>query len=319
MRSVSSLWRTRITDLLGIDYPIIQGALARVGTADLAVAVSEAGGLGTITANALRTPERLQREICRVKAMTRKPFAVNLSPPLQEWRDVAIEEKVPIIETAGLPSGEHGKHIKNAGLIWIHKATTVKHAVAAARDGADAVCIVGLEGAGFKNPATLTTLVAVPMVARQVKVPVIAAGGIGDARGFLAALALGAEGLQMGTAFCAVEECPFSLRRKQSLIEADPSDLQWRDPILNVPREEEIQAVIEKLAENADISEVFREARTAENLQKDESGTMIYPASSAVGFIDRIMTTKELIDNIIAEAEAILQSGLFQIEKTECS
>jgi len=172
-------WKTRVTELLGIKYPIIQGAMALFGNADLAVAVSEAGGLGMITANALRTPDRLRKEIRRAKSMTDKPFAVNLSPAMDPgliaMREVAIEEKVRAIETAGYRSIEHGKRVKEAGLVWVHKVTTLRHAIAAERDGADAVCIVGLEGAGFKNPTTLTTFVSIPMAVRHVKIPVIAA------------------------------------------------------------------------------------------------------------------------------------------------
>jgi NAD(P)H-dependent flavin oxidoreductase YrpB (nitropropane dioxygenase family) len=307
-------WQTRVTKLLGIRYPIIQGAFGLIGNANLAVAVSEAGGLGMITATALRTPERLRKEIRRARSMTDKPFAVNISPTVDPglgvMREVAIEEKVPVIETAGYRSADHGKRVKEAGLIWIHKVTTVKHAIAAERDGADAVCIVGLEGAAFKNPTTLTTLVSIPLAVRQVKIPVIAAGGIGDARGFLAALALGAEAVLLGTLFLAAKECPLSERRKQALVKADPYDPQWRDLVLTTPKPGDMEKVIEHVKEVGGSEAILRAVAEVEMFgMRDPSLGFPYPASSAVGFIDRIVTARELIDGIIKGAEEILTSG----------
>jgi nitronate monooxygenase len=307
-------WRTRITELLGIKYPIIEGAFGSFGKADLAAAVSEAGGLGMITANALRTPEKLRREIRRARTMTDKPFAVNLSPlmhpGLAAMREVAIEERVPVIETAGFRSVEYGRRIKEAGLIWLHKVTTVRHAITAEQDGADAVCIVGLEGVGFKNPATLPTLINIPMAVKQIKIPVIAAGGIGDARGFLAALAMGAEAVLLGTVFMAVKECPISERRKQALVKADPYDPKWRDVIIHTPTLKEIEKLIEVAKETTDYQAILRAVGRIEGVEAPDSGRDFpYPASLAVGFIDGVVTAKELINNIIKEAEEILTSG----------
>ncbi len=301
-------WKTGITELLGIRYPIIEGALAIIGTADLAVPVSEAGGLGTITAWTLRTPEKLREEIHKARSMTDKPFAVNLSPAmdpgLDAMREAAIEERVPVIETAGSRAAHHGLRVKEAGLIWIHKVQTVQHALAAERDGADAVCIMGIEGAGLKSPQILTTLVSVPLAVRQLKVPVIAAGGIGDARGFLAALAMGAEAVQLGTLFCAVKECPLAERYKQALIEANPFDPKWRDPILATPKAGEIR----NLKHAAETKEVIKAAAKAESTGiPKEAGTGAL--SLAIGFIDEMITVRELIDGIIGEAEDILTSG----------
>jgi len=307
-------WRTRITEMLGIKYPIIEGAFGSFGTAELAAAVSEAGGLGMITANALHTPEKLRMEIRRARTMTDKPFAVNLSPVihpgLTPMREVAIEEKVPVIETAGFRSVEYGRRIKEAGLIWIHKVTTVKHAITAEQDGADAVCIVGLEGAGFKNPATLPTLINIPMAVKRVKIPVIAAGGIGDARGFLAALAMGAEAVLLGTVFMAVKESPISERRKQALVEADPYDPKWRDVVIHTPTLKEINKLIESAKEITDDQAVLRAVGRIEGMGALDSGRDFpYPASLAIGFIDKVVSAKELIDSIIKEAEEILTSG----------
>ena len=301
-------WKTRITELLGIRYPIMEGALAIIGTADLAVPVSEAGGLGTITAWTLRTPEKLREEIRKARSMTDKPFAVNLSPAidpgLDAMREVAIEERVPVIETAGSRASHHGVRVKEAGLIWIHKVQTVQHALAAERDGADAVCIMGIEGAGLKSPQILTTLVSVPMAVQQLKVPVIAAGGIGNARGFLAALAMGAEAVQLGTLFCTVKECPLAEHHKQVLVEANPFDPKWRDPILATPKAEDIR----NLKDAGDTKQVMQAAAKAESTGiPKEAGTGAL--SLAIGFIDKVITVKELIDGIIGEAEDILTSG----------
>jgi len=301
-------WQTRVTELLGVRYPIMQGALAGIGTAPLAAAVSEAGGLGMITAWTLRTPERLRKEILKARAMTAKPFAVNLSPAmdpaLAALREVAIEERVPIIETAGSRAVEHGMRIKEAGLIWIHKVQTVKHALAAERDGADAVCIMGLEGAGLKSPLILTTLVSVAMVVKQVKIPVIAAGGIGDSRTFMGALALGAEGVQLGTAFCTVKECPLADHYKQALVRADPYDPKWRDAILATAKAEDIQNFKDAVESKA----VIQAAAKAEGTGiPKEAGTGAI--SLAIGLIDKIVTVKELIDKIIGEAEEILTTS----------
>lgn len=298
-------WKTRITEKFGIKYPIIQGALAMIGRAELAAAVSEAGGLGMITAWTLRTPERLREEIRKCRSMTDKPFAVNLSPAMDPvlipMREMAIEERVPVIETAGYQAKEHGKRIKEAGLLWVHKVQTVKHALSAERDGADAVCIMGLEGAGLKSPVMLTTFVSVALAARSVKVPVIAAGGIGDARTFLGALALGAEAVTLGTVFCAVKECPLTERHKQALVEADPYDPKWRNPILHTPTPEDLQ----NLMAAQGTKEIMMAAAKAERAGIPK-GAGLDTVSLSIGFIDRVVTAKELIDGIIGGAEEIL-------------
>jgi len=302
-------WKTRITELFGIEYPIIEGALAIIGNASLATPVSQAGGLGMITAWTLRTPENLRKEIHKLRSITDKPFAVNLSPSmhpaLPAMLDVAIEERVPIIETAASRATDLGKRVKDAGLIWIHKVDTVKHALAAERDGADAVCIMGVEGAGFKNPTTLTTFVSIPLVVKSVKIPVIAAGGIADGRTFLGALALGAEAVLLGTAFCAVKECPLSERRKRVLVKADPYDPKWRDPILATPTLESIQRVKDAKGDEAIAKAVGQAERSGSEIPE---GAGIRTASLAIGFINDIITVKQLIDGIISEAEEILTS-----------
>jgi len=194
--------------------------------------------------------------------------------------------------------------VKESGLIWIHKCVTVRHALVAEQDGADAVCIMGLEGAGLKNPATLTTLVSIAMAVRRVEIPLIAAGGIGNARTFLAALALGAEAVLLRTVFCAVRESPLSEHHKQALVEVDPYDPKWRKPILATPKPE----AMERLKQAKDSKAVHKAARQAERFRLSRLAG-IDTASLAIGFIDKVVAAKELIDGIIGKTEEILTSS----------
>jgi len=317
-------WKTRVTEILGSKYPIIQGAFGGFGTSAIAAPVSEAGGFGIITASALGTPEKLREDIRRARSMTDKPFGVNLSiglcPQIDEMREVAIEERIPVIFTAAYRADDHGKRIQEAGLKWIHKVATIKHALAAERQGADAVVIVGLEGTGFKNINQLPTLITITTAVRLLKIPVIAAGGIGDARGFLGALAMGAEGIYMGTAFMATKECPISERYKQALVEAEPWDPKYRDRALAPPKMEEYQKVMKEkgsmptgqwlqrlelvlLKESPDIDIDWQ---TAFQEWDPEVALRITGGSLAVGVIDRVKSVRELIEDIIQGAERIL-------------
>ena len=301
-------WKTRITEMLGIQYPIIEGAMVGLGTVDLAAAISEAGGLGMVNAWMLRAPEKLRKAIHKARSLTNKPFAVNFSPTMDKtlltMLDVAIEEEVPIIETSGSRAIDFGEKIKDAGLIWIHKAYTVKHAIRSEQDGADAVVMMGIEGAGLKTPTMLTTFVTISLAARKLRIPIIAAGGIGNARTFLGALALCAEAVTMVSVFCAVKECPLADHRKQVLVEADPYDPKWRDPILMTPK----LGALQKAVESESTKDVLAAVGKAEDVGiPKEAGTGAI--SLAIGFIDEIWTAKELIDRIISEAEEILTSG----------
>ncbi len=315
-------WNTRVTNLLGSKYPLIQGAYGGFGTSAIAAPVSQAGGFGIITASACRTPQGLRDDIRKARSLTDKPFGVNLSiglcPSIDEMREVAIEERVTVIFTAAYRAEDHGKRIHEAGLKWVHKVVTVKHALAAEQQGADAVVIVGLEGTAFKNINQLPTLVGITSAARLIKIPIIAAGGIGDGRGFLTALAMGAEGIYMGTRFLATKECPVSDRYKQKLVDAQPWDAEFRDRCLAPPKAEELQKVIgEKGSVSQDhwlqrLEQVFLKQSPSEkeiDWEKDfdtEIALRIAGGSLAVGVIDKVMPVKELIDTIIRDAEQIL-------------
>ena len=250
-----------------------------------------------------------------------KPFGVNLSvgasASINEMLEVALAEDIPAIFTAVYRADDIGKRVHEAGRVWIHKVATVRHAIAAERHGADAIIIVGMEGTGFKSVEQLPTLIGITNAVRMIKVPMIAAGGIGDARGMLGAMGMGAEAIYMGTRFMAVKECPISERYKQKLVEAQPWDPKVRDRILNVTRNEQYEEILKmkgKVPQDEWLKMVEKHSfkRSSElsiDWQKDydeEVATHVTGGSLAVGVIDSVVSSKELIDTMIREAEAIL-------------
>jgi len=313
-------WRNRATDLLGCKYPIIQGAFGGFGRSDLATAVSNAGGFGIITAGALRTPEKLREDIRKARAATDKPFGVNLSVGIKhidDMREVAIEERVPVIFTAVYRSDDHGRRIHEAGLKWVHKVATIKHAISAEQQGADAVVMVGLEGAGFKSRDQLPTLVGITTAVKILKVPVIAAGGIGDARGLVAALAMGAEGVYMGTRFMATTECPVSESFKRKLVDSQPWDADIRDRALTPPDNSDYEALMKakdtmaqsEWLQSLELLFLKHAANEEIDWDDDEASLKITGGSLAVGVIDSVVSCRELIETIVCEAESILSTS----------
>jgi len=315
------VWKTRVTEMLGIQYPIIQGAYGGFGTSAIAAPVSEAGGLGLITAGAFNNIDKLRDDIRKAKATTGKPVGVNLTAmgmiSLDEVCDVVIEEKVPVVETAGYRCDVYGKRLKQAGIIWIHKVATMKHALAAERQGADAVVVVGLEGAGFKSTIQLPTMIAIPWAVKELKVPVIGAGGIADAHGFMATLAMGAEAVYLGTAFMATKECPIPDAYKQLLVDGDPVDPKFRDRNLAPPNPEDFQKVMNQKGTVSQDEWLMKLERvllkeSPDDLPKEmpteipiEEVLKLAPGSLAVAVIDKVKTVKELIDELISGAEDI--------------
>src|SRR6201998_2755396 len=205
--------RTRVTDMLGIRYPIVQGGMMWVGRAELAAAVSNAGGLGILTALTQPTPDALRAEIEGWRTLTDKPSGVNLTilpsvtpPPYAEYRKAIIDSGIKIVETAGHKPQEHVDEFKAHGIKVIHKCTAVRHALSAERMGVDVISIDGFECAGHPGEDDVPGLILIPAAADKVTIPMIASGGFGDARGLVAALALGADGINMGTRFCATQE-----------------------------------------------------------------------------------------------------------------
>jgi len=312
-------WKTRLTELLGCKYPISEGAYSTFGDWKFAAAVAETGAHGVITASTSRTPEGLREDIKRCRDATDGAFGVNLSfgicPRIEEMLEVCIEEGVQV-ETAIYKPDSLAPRIKEGGVKWIHKTARVKDALHAEKLGADAIIVVGLEGIGFKNIEQLPTLATTVWGTRVIKVPFIAAGGIGDARGFLGALGMGADGIMMGTAFMATKECPISNAAKQRLAQARPDDPRIRHHVLDTPDPEAYEEVM-KMRDKVPFNEWLRMLENvnlkARNWQKTEhsAGGLSMLGSFAVEVIDHVPTVKEFVDGIIHGAEEILDSWQF--------
>src|SRR5512132_4212921 len=222
------MFKTRFTEMFGIEHPIVQGGMQWVGRAELVAAVSNVGALGFITALTQPTPEDLTKEIARCRDLTDKPFGVNLTilpaikpPPYAEYRAAIIEAGITVVETAGNKPQEHVDEFKKHGVKVVHKCTSVRHALSAERMGVDAISIDGFECAGHPGEDDTPGLILIPAAANKIKIPMIASGGFGDGRGLVAALALGAEGVNMGTRFMATVESPIHENIKQQIVDND--------------------------------------------------------------------------------------------------
>lgn len=313
--------KTRFTELVGIEHPIVQGGMMWVGRAELAAAVSNAGALGIITALTQPTPDDLRREIERCRALTDKPFGVNLTilpsvnpPPYGEYRKAIIDSGVTIVETAGHKPQEHVEEFKANGIIVVHKCTAVRHALSAERMGVDAISIDGFECAGHPGEDDIPGLVLIPAAADKLKIPMIASGGFGDGRGLAAALALGAEGINMGTRFCATIEAPIHERVKQFLVDNDEREtrLIFRK-FHNTGRVARNSVADQVLEISARADAVFEDIRPfvsgARGREALESGNLdagLIWAGQVQGLIHDIPSCEVLVRRIIEEAEAIV-------------
>ena len=313
--------KTRITELLGTRYPIIQGGMQWVGRAELASAVSNAGGLGILTALTQPTPEALREEIARCRIMTDQPFGVNLTilpttspPPYAEYVEVIATSGVRIVETAGRSPAEFIARFKEAGVRIIHKCTSVRHALSAQRAGADAICIDGYEAAGHPGEDDVPGLVLIPAAARALDVPLVAAGGMATGRSMAAALALGAEGVTMGTRFMLTQDAPVHDAIKQAIIAASERDTNviFR-PFRNTARvfknaiSDEVlvrQNVPEPNFE--DIRPLVSGARGRAALESGEIDGGLVWAGLGIGLIDDIPTCAALMETIVADCRAAL-------------
>ena len=317
--------RNRFTELLGIEHPIVQGGMMWVGRAELAAAVSNAGGLGILTALTQPTPDDLRREIDRCRGMTDKPFGVNLTilpsvtpPPYAEYRQAIIDSGVTIVETAGHKPQEHVEHFKAHGVIVVHKCTAVRHALSAERMGVDAISIDGFECAGHPGEDDIPGLVLIPAAADKVKIPMIASGGFGDGRGLVAALALGAEGINMGTRFCATQEAPIHDAVKQFLVANDEraTNLIFRrfQNTGRVARNSVSDRVVEISAQADAVFEDIRPlvggALGRKALETGDLDAGLIWAGQIQGLIHDIPTCQDLLDRIMSEAEAIISRRL---------
>ncbi len=317
--------RTRFTKMFDIEHPIVQGGMMWVGRAELAAAVSEAGGLGLLTALTQPTPEALRDEIARCRAMTNKPFGVNLTilpsinpPPYAEYRRAIIESGIKIVETAGFKPKEHVDHFKAHGVRVIHKCTAVRHALSAERMGVDAISIDGFECAGHPGEDDIPGLILIPAAADQVRIPMLASGGFGDGRGLVAALALGADGINMGTRFCATVEAPIHDNIKQLIVGNDERATQLifrkfhntgRVAKTSVSdRVMEISARADAVFE--DIQPLVSGARGRVALETGAVDEGLIWAGQVQGLIHDVPTCRQLIERIVAEAEQIIDRRL---------
>jgi NADH:quinone reductase (non-electrogenic) len=316
--------KTRFTEMFGVQHPIAQGGMQWVGRAGLVSAVANAGGLGFLTALTQPTPEDLAKEIKRCREMTDKPFGVNLTilpsikpPPYAEYRAAIIDSGIKIVETAGYKPQEHMDDLKKHGIKIIHKCTAVRHALSAERMGADAISIDGFECAGHPGEDDIPGLILIPVAANKVKVPMIASGGFGDARGLVAALALGADGINMGTRFCATKEAPIHEAFKQAMVDADEraTDLIFRT-LHNTARvaknaiSQQVRELEKSGAAFEDVRHLVTGQRGREGLETGDTDHGIWSAGMVQGLIHDVPSVKALIDRIVDEAKVIIRKRL---------
>jgi nitronate monooxygenase len=318
--------KTAITELFGIEHPIIQGGMHFVGFAELAAAVSNAGGLGIITGLTQKTPELLAKEIARCRDMTDKPFGVNLTflptfsaPPYPEYIAAIVEGGIKAVETAGRSPEAYMPALKAAGIKVIHKCTSVRHSLKAERIGCDAVSVDGFECGGHPGEDDIPNMILLPRAAEELKIPFVASGGMADGRSLVAALALGAAGMNMGTRFIATKEAPVHQNVKNALVAATELDTRL---IMRSLRN------TERVLKNANVDRLLEIERekgdklTIDDIHDQVAG--VYPrimldgqmdagawsCGMVAGLIHDIPSCKELIDRIMAEAETIIRSRL---------
>ena len=318
--------KTRITELLGIEHPIVQGGMQWVGTAEMASAVSNAGGLGIITGLTQPSAQALRDEIERCKGMTSKPFGVNMTvfpainpPDYKAYTQAIIDSGVKVVETAGTPAvRELWEMMKPHGIKILHKCTAVRHAVSAEKAGVDVISIDGFECAGHPGEDDIPGLILIPAAADKVKIPLLASGGFGDGRGLAAALALGAEGINMGTRFCATVEAPIHQNVKQAYLDNDErgSVLIFRSlkNTARVGRSAVSEEVARRLAIPGatfdDVKELVAGAAGREMLETGDLSKGVFWAGMIQGLIHDIPTCEVLIQRIVADAEQIIRQRL---------
>jgi NADH:quinone reductase (non-electrogenic) len=318
--------KTAITELFGIEHPIIQGGMHFVGFAQLAAAVSNAGGLGIITGLTQKTPELLAKEIARCRDMTDKPFGVNLTflpafaaPPYPEYIAAIVEGGVKSVETAGRSPEAYMPALKAAGIKVIHKCTSVRHSLKAERIGCDAVSVDGFECGGHPGEDDIPNMILLPRAAEELKIPFVASGGMADGRSLVAALSLGAAGMNMGTRFIATKEAPVHQNVKNALVAATELDTRL---IMRSLRN------TERVLKNANVDRLLEiEREKGDKLKIDDIHDQVagvYPrimldgkmdagawsCGMVAGLIHDIPTCKELVDRIMAEAETIIRNRL---------
>ena len=315
---------TQFTEMFGIEHPIVQGGMQWVGRAELTSAVANAGALGFLTALTQPTPEDLVKEIARCRDLTDKPFGVNLTilptlvpRPYDEYIDAIVSSGIKIVETAGNNPKTFLPKFKAAGVKVIHKCTSVRHGITAERLGVDCISMDGFECAGHPGEDDIPNLVLLPAAANVIKIPMLASGGFADARGLVAALALGCEGMNMGTRFMATKEAPIHPNVKQAIVAGDErSTALILRSLRNTSRvfgNSVAKRTIEMERDGKGIAEIGPYVAGKKGRVVYETGDLehgIWSAGTSMGLIDDIPTCKELIDRIVGEAEAIIKARL---------
>ena len=318
--------KTRITELFGIEHPIVQGGMHYVGLAPLASAVSNAGGLGMITALTLKTPDLLSEEIDKCKALTDKPFGVNLTflPQLikadyPNYIRVIIEQGISIVETAGRNPEPYLPYLKDAGIKVIHKCTSVRHALKAEKIGCDAVSVDGFECGGHPGEDDIPNMILLPRAAEELRIPFISSGGMADGRSLVASLAMGAEGMNMGTRFIATKEAPVHDNVKQAILNATELDtrlimrpLRNTERVLNNAAVERLLEKEQTLGSAIQITDILEEVAGVypKVMQQGEMDAGAWSCGMVAGLINDIPTCQELIERIMREAEELIQLRL---------
>jgi len=318
--------KTRITELFGIQHPIIQGGMHYVGFAEMAAAVSNAGGLGIITGLTQRTPELLAKEIARCRQMTDKPFGVNLTflpaltpPDYPGYIKAIVEGGVKIVETAGNNPQKWMPLLKENGIKVIHKCTSVRHSLKAEQIGCDAVSVDGFECGGHPGEDDIPNMILLPRAADELKIPFVASGGMADGRSLVASLAMGADGINMGTRFIATKEAPVHENVKKAIVAASELDTRLvMRPLRNTERvlkNAAVERLLEKekaLGPKLQFQDIIEEvAGVYPKIMTDgdmEAGA--WSCGMVVGLINDIPTCKELIDRIMKQAEDIISNRL---------
>ncbi|MDQ1038861.1 NAD(P)H-dependent flavin oxidoreductase YrpB (nitropropane dioxygenase family) [Streptomyces sp. V3I8] len=315
---------TRFCETFGVEHPIVQGGMQWVGRAELVAAVADAGALGFLTALTQPTPEALVGEIARCRELTDKPFGVNLTilpsinpPPYDEYRRAIIESGVQVVETAGFSPEEHLPEFRAHGVKVLHKCTSVRHAVKAEKMGVDAVSIDGFECAGHPGEDDVPGLVLIPAVTRRLSVPVIASGGFTDGRGLVAALALGAEGITMGTRFLCTVESPVHQRVKEQIVAGSElaTELIFRS-LRNTARvasnsvSRKVVDILGAGGEFADVRDLVAGVRGRKVFEDGDLEAGIWSVGMGQGLIDDIPTVRDVVRRIVAEAEDLISGRL---------
>ena len=318
--------KTRITELFGIEHPIIQGGMHYVGFAEMAAAVSNAGGLGIITGLTQPTADDLAKEIARCHEMTDKPFGVNLTflptltpPDYPAYIDAIVDGGIKIVETAGRNPQEHLPKLKENGVKVIHKCTSVRHSLKAEAIGCDAVSVDGFECGGHPGEDDIPNMILLPRAAEELKIPFVASGGMADARSLVASLAMGAEGMNMGTRFIATKEAPVHENVKQAIVAASELDTRLvMRPLRNTERvltNEAVERLLEKekmLGDNLKFEDIIGEVAGVypKIMTEGEMDAGAWSCGMVAGLIHDIPTCKELVDRIMSEADEIINQRL---------